>query len=777
MKRLLTTLVLAAALLATAATTASADEFSFTSSSYALSETAPVQVTVTADYSISDFQEQSSITQFVVEAWAPDCNSGDFWGNFGDQSQVTVPEAGDGTATATFNVSKQTHYCVASYYVADGSFVALHAQPLYFDRARVEYDSEATYPTSLEYSLTVQPGGLPTTYQLSYFKKVNTDQCSSPDLADLATAQTTEPTTIDWSLDEDHETVQTITGLEMETAYCVAFLAENIEGSNGVYYWGNETTGDVPTVSGITFTPAVSRIDYAADVTPNSNTWSAHIRVQYFLKNGDEACADYEGAQESEYYYGPGGNQPSGFTSTYLSSSVYDIDPGTYCIRLFGVNDYGDSAEEAWQVVSTTSMAAPAISELKFAPPTTPGAGKAQLIYHLSDSGAAFSNYNNSVAGITLFKTDPQYCDNDYYSSGTEALTSNYQFSGENDNLYNLSGLTPGANYCFHAVLLSSWGSGFDTTFSQNIVFGEAPSFSNVGVSRSTTSVTISADFEAGFIEASYAARYFEKPADVSCDDYDDESEYTDTTEVTTSLSEPQAIATTITGLTPDTMYCVQYLSENEMGGAQSAMQQVSTLSTVPPDTTNPSKVTGLASSNITKTSATLSWNAGTDNIGVTGYTVYENGDELDVIPGTSLEVPLQCGEASSFAVQSYDAAGNHANMSDALVITGAACDVVIPPAPPAETPVPPAAKKCLAPIKGKTITGKFKKGKKKGKFSLKISGKLAADGQSIKISLSKKNVKASVKVDGKSYTTGSITLLNNPSLVTVTYKATGGRN
>ena len=45
--------------------------------------------------------------------------------------------------------------------------------------------------------------------------------------------------------------------------------------------------------------------------------------------------------------------------------------------------------------------------------------------------------------------------------------------------------------------------------------------------------------------------------------------------------------------------------------------------------TTAPSIPTSLTSSNITQTSATISWSASTDNVGVTGYKIFNNGTQV----------------------------------------------------------------------------------------------------------------------------------------------------
>ena len=57
-------------------------------------------------------------------------------------------------------------------------------------------------------------------------------------------------------------------------------------------------------------------------------------------------------------------------------------------------------------------------------------------------------------------------------------------------------------------------------------------------------------------------------------------------------------------------------------------------------NTTPPTAPTGLAASGVGQTSLTLSWNAASDNVGVTGYRLFQNGTQV----GTSLttKLPLQ---------------------------------------------------------------------------------------------------------------------------------------
>ena len=77
-------------------------------------------------------------------------------------------------------------------------------------------------------------------------------------------------------------------------------------------------------------------------------------------------------------------------------------------------------------------------------------------------------------------------------------------------------------------------------------------------------------------------------------------------------------------------------------------------------DTEAPSTPGNLSASNITQTTTDLSWNASSDNVGVTGYNVYVDGS-LDGSPtGTSHSVSgLTANTTYEMSVEAFDAAGN----------------------------------------------------------------------------------------------------------------------
>ena len=96
------------------------------------------------------------------------------------------------------------------------------------------------------------------------------------------------------------------------------------------------------------------------------------------------------------------------------------------------------------------------------------------------------------------------------------------------------------------------------------------------------------------------------------------------------------------------------------------------TADTGTPDTTPPSIPAGLASSNITNTSFTLSWSASTDDSGVVaGYDVYRDGVLAGSTATTSLAIAgLTANTTYAMTVRAKDAANNVSNPSAALNVT-----------------------------------------------------------------------------------------------------------
>ncbi|WP_084783452.1 glycosyl hydrolase family 18 protein [Paenibacillus sp. FJAT-26967] len=105
------------------------------------------------------------------------------------------------------------------------------------------------------------------------------------------------------------------------------------------------------------------------------------------------------------------------------------------------------------------------------------------------------------------------------------------------------------------------------------------------------------------------------------------------------------------------------------------------------PDTQAPSVPASLRSSNVTSSGVKLDWNASTDNVGVTGYEVYQGNTKIATVTGTSHTVTgLTANTAYSFTVKARDAAGNVSAAGPALTVTtagsGGGPDTTAPSAP-----------------------------------------------------------------------------------------------
>ena len=137
---------------------------------------------------------------------------------------------------------------------------------------------------------------------------------------------------------------------------------------------------------------------------------------------------------------------------------------------------------------------------------------------------------------------------------------------------------------------------------------------------------------------------------------------------------------TTVASVTAYT-YTVDAFDGAGNHSAQSASVSVTTLDWVAPTVPG-----GVAASAPTPTQVNLTWNASTDNVGVTGYTVYRNGSQLATVNGSTLAYTDNSAAAMttySYSVDAFDAAGNHSAQSQPLSVTTPAPTDTVPPTVP----------------------------------------------------------------------------------------------
>lgn len=133
-----------------------------------------------------------------------------------------------------------------------------------------------------------------------------------------------------------------------------------------------------------------------------------------------------------------------------------------------------------------------------------------------------------------------------------------------------------------------------------------------------------------------------------------------------------------LTGLTSNTSYSLTARAFDAAGN-QSAASNTATFTTpaIPVDTSAPTVPTGLhVMGNPTSTIVPLMWNASTDNVGVTGYRVYNGSTLVTTVSGTTLSynvTGLTANTSYTFTVQAIDAAGNVSVSSNSISATTAA--------------------------------------------------------------------------------------------------------
>lgn len=139
-----------------------------------------------------------------------------------------------------------------------------------------------------------------------------------------------------------------------------------------------------------------------------------------------------------------------------------------------------------------------------------------------------------------------------------------------------------------------------------------------------------------------------------------------------------------VTGLTANTAYSFTVKAKDAAGNVSPSSNVVNVTTLVATDTQAPTAPSNLAASNITQTSLSLTWNASTDNMGVTGYDVYRGSSLIQTVTGTSAAVSgLTANTAYSFSVKARDAAGNISPSSNVVNVTTL-------PVPDTEAPTAP---------------------------------------------------------------------------------------
>ncbi|MEW7278042.1 fibronectin type III domain-containing protein [Aquimarina sp. 2201CG1-2-11] len=237
--------------------------------------------------------------------------------------------------------------------------------------------------------------------------------------------------------------------------------------------------------------------------------------------------------------------------------------------------------------------------------------------------------------------------------TGYDVYRGNTRIATVTGTRYQAAGLTPGTEYSFRVKAKDEAGneSGFSNTATASTLPEEdtqAPTAPSRLAAANETQITIDLSWEAS-------------TDNVAVTGYD---VYQGDTMVATVPGTRYQAA----GLTPGTEYSFRVKAKDEAGN-ESGFSNTATASTLPEDTTDteaPTVPTELMASNETQTTIDLNWNASTDNVGVTGYEIYQGDTMVTTVAGTRYQVMgLTPGTEYSFRVVAMDAAGNKSGFSN----------------------------------------------------------------------------------------------------------------
>ncbi len=127
-----------------------------------------------------------------------------------------------------------------------------------------------------------------------------------------------------------------------------------------------------------------------------------------------------------------------------------------------------------------------------------------------------------------------------------------------------------------------------------------------------------------------------------------------------TQIATATASSYSDTGLAASTSYTYTVSAFDAAGNVSGQSASVSAKTMTPSDTQAPTVPAGLTATIASTSQINLAWTASTDNVGVTGYKIYKNGNLVATILATRYsDTGLLASTSYTYTVSAYDAAGN----------------------------------------------------------------------------------------------------------------------
>ncbi|NOV01333.1 fibronectin type III domain-containing protein [Paenibacillus planticolens] len=231
--------------------------------------------------------------------------------------------------------------------------------------------------------------------------------------------------------------------------------------------------------------------------------------------------------------------------------------------------------------------------------------------------------------------------------------------TGRMDTTYNVSGLTQATQYTFTVKAKDAAG---------NISSGTSTTVTTASSADTTPPENVTNLTTANITQTSLTLNW---AASVSSD----VASY-DIYNGSTFLANVTATTYNVNGLAASTAYTFWVKAKDTSGNAASGTSVNATTSAPEVDTTPPTNVTNLTTSGLTQIGVTLNWGAATDNVGVTGYEIYNGATKVTTVSGTTLTynaTGLTASTQYTFTVKARDAAGNVSSGTSVTVTTAAA--------------------------------------------------------------------------------------------------------
>jgi chitodextrinase len=422
-------------------------------------------------------------------------------------------------------------------------------------------------------------------------------------------------------------TSYTFTGLACGTSYTLAVDAYDASGNRS----------SRPTLTAATAACTV------ADTTPPSVPQNQQIgsatqtgfTMTWSVSTDNVGVAGYRA-----YLNGAVAGTTSGLSYTYTGLTCGT----TYTVALEAFDAAGNVSDKAFATGLATTAACPGDTQAPTTPASLAATGSTATSISLSWSA---SLDNVGVAAYTVY--------NGGSSAGTTALPS-----------YTLNGLACGTSYTLSVDAYDAAGN----RSARAQINASTSACADVIAPSTPTSLTRTAG-TATSITVSWTA----STDNVGVTGY---TAYRNGTAVGTSTSPSY----TFSGLACGTTYTLG-VEAFDAAGNRSSRTTLDATTAACADATAPSAPTALTRTAATTTSVTLAWTASTDNVGVTGYSLFRDGGAVTTTTNTSYAFTgLMCGTTYTLGVEAYDAANNRSTRSSLTTSTNACPDTAPPSAP-----------------------------------------------------------------------------------------------